>query len=249
MRSLPTRVLAAVMVVVFCAAFSPKAAAEEGPPASSDARVGPAGQTPDQTSLAEQYLFRLAEKSRKRRRLAGGIGLGSGIFVAAAGAAMLSEKDDDDWLGLSKAFGTVCLVSGGAAALGGAVTLAVPSPAEKAYKRILPIQDPAARGQASAEALAGLARTGRRTRMIGGGISCAAGVLGVLLARGEDSSSGPMISAAYAGTMALYFFLVKSPAERTYRAYLEESRLSTVPDLILGFGPRGGFQVGLSMDF
>jgi len=249
MRALATKALAAVMVVVFCAALSPMVAAEEGPPVPSDARVRPAGQTPGQTSLAEQYLFRLAEKSRKRRRLAGGFGLGVGVLSIAGGLALLSEDDEDDWLHLAELSGYVLVTGGAVCVLGGAISLAVVSPPEKAYKRTGLIQDPAARERACAEALASLAKKARRTRMIGGGISCAAGVLGVLLAEGEDSSSGPVLSAAYAGTMALYFFLVKSPAERTYRAYLAESRVSTVPDLILGFGPRGGFRVGLSMDF
>lgn len=248
MRALPTRALAAVMVVVFCAAFSPTVAAEEGPPASSDARVRTEGQTPDQASVAEPYLFRLAEKSRKRRRLAGGMGLGSGIFIAAAGAAMLSEKDEDDWLGLSKFFGGVCLVSGGAAALGGAAMLAIASPPEKAYKRVLSIQDPVMRERACADALASLAKKARTWRMIAGGLGCAAAAAGAVLAAKEDAS-GYTLMAVSAGAGALYSFLVKSPAERAYRAYLEQSPVKTIPDLILGFGPRGGIRVGLTMDF
>jgi hypothetical protein len=84
--------------------------------------------------------------------------------------------------------------------------------------------------------------------MIGGGLMCAMGVAGVI-ASGDDDSSGPLLSAAYAGGLALYAFLVKSPAERSYRAYLERKNVMPVPDLILGLGPRGSFRAGLSLDF
>ena len=248
MRSLLTRALAAVMVVVFCAAFSPTVAAEEGPPASSAARVRPVGQTPDQTSLAEQYLFRLAEKSRKKRRLAGGLGLGVGALSIAGGLAMLSEDDEDDWLHLAELSGYVLITGGAISALGGAISLAVVSPPERAYNRIRPIQDPAMREQACADALVSLAKKARTWRMIAGGLGCAAAAAGAVLAAKEDAS-GYTLMAVSAGAGALYSFLVKSPAERAYRAYLEQSPVKTIPDLILGFGPRGGFRVGLTMDF
>lgn len=248
MRALATKALAAVMVVLFCAAFSPTVAAEEGPPASSDARVRQADRAPGQDSLAEQYLFRLAEKSRKKRRLAGGLGLGVGVLSIAGGIAMLSEDDEDDWLRLAELSGYVLVTGGAVCALGGAISLAVVSPPETAYKRTRPIQDPVARERACADALASLAKKARRTRMIGGGLSCAVAAAGAVLAAKEDAS-GYSLMAVSAGAGALYSFLVKSPAERAYRAYLAESRVSTVPDLILGFGPRGGFRVGLSMDF
>jgi len=80
--------------------------------------------------------------------------------------------------------------------------------------------------------------------MIMGGLACALGVAGVL-----SSSDGALYSAVSAGGLALYSFLVKSPAERTYRAYLEQGGIKPVPDLILGIGPRGGFRAGLSLEF
>ena len=249
MRALPTRALAAVMVVVFCAAFSPKVAAEEGPPASSDARVRQADRAPGQDSLAERYLFRLAEKSRKRRRLAGGISLALGAAGVAGGAAALGGEDD--CLGLNHGIGTALVITGGICLVGGTISLAVASPAERTYGKIRAIQDPALREQACAGALADLAKKAKRTRMIEGAIIAAVGIVAAVASNGDDdaSSSRYLKSAAYAGGCGLTLFLVKSPAERTYRAYLSESHASTVPDLVLGFGPRGGFRVGLSLDF
>lgn len=249
MRALRTRALAAVMVVVFCAAFTPTVAAEERKPVGAEVLVRPAGAGTGQDSLAERYLFRLAEKSRKRRRLAGGISLAMGAVGVVGGASALGEEDD--WLGWYHNMGVAMVITGGICLVGGTISLAVASPPERKYGTIKTIQNPAIREQACAEALADLAKKARRTRMIEGAIFAAVGIVAAVAADSDDidDSSARYFSAACAGGFGLLSFLIKSPAERTYRAYRAESRVSTVPDLVLGFGPRGGFRVGLSMDF
>jgi hypothetical protein len=163
---------------------------------------------------------------------------------------MMSEDNEADWLGFGEFFGAMAVITGGITVAGGGLALAIPSPAERAYKKIRPIEDPALREAACADALSDLSRKGRKTRMIMGGLTCALGVAGVLSSSGgEDSPDGAVCSAAFAGGVALYWFLVKSPAERTYRAYLERGGVKPVPDLVLGIGPRGGFRAGLSLDF
>jgi hypothetical protein len=248
MKMFPRKVLTAITVLVFCNAFSSRVSGEEGPPVHSAAHVRQAGQTPERISLAERYLFRLSEKSRKARRLVGWTGLGVGAVGIVGGLVMLSENEEDDWLGLAELSGAIMVSAGAISALGGAISLAVVSPSERAYKRIRPIQDPAMREQACADALASLAKKARTWRMIAGGFGCAAAAAGAVLAAKEDAS-GYTVMAVSAGAGALYSFLVKSSAERAYRAYLEQSPVKTIPDLILGFGPRGGFRVGLTMDF
>lgn len=180
--------------------------------------------------------------------MGGGIGLALGAVCLGGGIAMVSEDDEDDWLRLGEVIGTIFITQGAAMSVLGVYSLAVPSPAEKSYKRVRDLADPGEREAACSDALALLARKGRRSRMIGGGLMCALGVVGAIAA-GDEGSSGPLLSAVTAGGLALYAFLVKSPAERSYQAYLERSGIKPVPDLVLGFGPRGSFRAGLSLEF
>ena len=249
MRTLRKRTLMAVTILVVFAATSVAVFAEEESAGGPGKITSLAGQTPGQASLAEQYLSRLSAKSKKMRTLAGSAGLAVGALCVGGGLAMMSADNEADWLGFGEFFGTMAVVTGGVAIAGGILTLSIPSSAERAYKRIRPIEDPAMRDRACADALSGLSRKGRKTRMIMGGLACALGVAGILSSGGEDSSEEAMYSAACAGGLALYYFLVKSPAERTYRAYLEQGGIKPVPDLVLGIGPRGGFRAGLSLDF
>jgi hypothetical protein len=238
------RVVVAVTVLAVFATASVTVFAEEGPRGDRGAVARQAAQAQGQVSLAEQYLSRLTAKSKKTRIAAGSAGLAAGALFVGGGLALISGEDDSDFLGLGEFFGAIAVITGGVAVAGGGLALAIPSPAERAYKRIRPIEDPALRETACADALSGLSRNGRKTRMIMGGLACALGVAGVL-----SSSDGALYSAASAGGLALYSFLVKSPAERTYRAYLEQGGIKPVPDLVLGIGPRGSFRAGLSLDF
>jgi hypothetical protein len=63
-----------------------------------------------------------------------------------------------------------------------------------------------------------------------------------------DAFSGIILPVA-AGAGALYLLLVKSPAEKANRACLEKKALKPSPDLVFGLAPRGGFQIGLSLEF
>ena len=222
-------------------------------PAEQDEAGGPAvgaradGSNQDGPSLAESYLSRLSKKSRSRRLLAGGLGLGLGGIALAGGLALQSKEDDST--GLDEDFGALYLISGGAMAVTGMIALGNPSPAERAYKKVLPLEDAAAREAASAKALADLARRGRRSRLIFGGLLGAVGI-GVAVAHAHgDTPEMALPTAISYGGLALYRFLVRSLPEKTYRAYLEQSGVGAVPDLVLGFGPRGGLRAGLSLDF
>lgn len=246
MRSARKRALMAlVTLVAFAAAPVPSFAAEQ----VSDRSAGPAdrkGQVQGQEALAEYYLSRLAQKSRRARTTGGGISLALGTLSLVGGISTLGEEDD--WLELNKLFGTILILEGGLLCAGGTIALAFPSAAEKSYQRVRDLADPGEREVSCADALARLARNARRSRMIMSGLFCATGVA-VATASGGERSSGPLLSAALAGGMALSSFLIKSSAERTYQAYLERSRIKAAPDLILGFGPGGSFRAGLSLAF
>lgn len=238
---------ATVAVFAFAAAAVASFAGKEGA-ARSAGTIGSRGGIQDQSGLAEYYLSNFAGKSKKTRTTAGGIGLAVGAVALAGGIVMLGRDDEGDWLGLNEFFGATLAAGGGLACAAGIYSLAAPSPAERSYKRVRDITDPGQREAACAEALSSLAGKGRRARMIGGGLICAIGAAGVI-ASADEGSSGPLLMAACTGGLALYSFLVKSPAERTYRAYLERKGSRPTPDLILGFGPRGSFRAGLSLDF
>ncbi len=247
MRTLRKRTFMAVTVLVVFAATSVAVFAQEASAGGPGEIASLAGQAPAQASLAEQYLSRLAAKSERQRKLGGGISLGLGALCAAGGIAMLGEEDD--WLGLNKAFGTGGVIMGGIGFAGGILALSIPSPAERAFKRIRPIEDPAQRERACADALADLAKTGRRARMIGGAVTCATGAACALLIDREAGTNGYWMIAASTASLALVQFLVKSQAERTYRAFLEQGGVKPVPDLVLGIGPRGSLRAGLSLAF
>lgn len=202
----------------------------------------------DQPSLAERYLARLAASSRHGRHVTGGVGLAGGAALVAVGAVGLALEDEEDPLYLGRFFGAVALGTGSVSVVAGAFALAVPSGAERAYKKVLPLQDRLEREAACADALARLARGGRSKRMIAGGLAGAAGIA-LTIAAATDEEGGTIGPLLTYGALSAYFFMVKSRAERTYKAYLEQSRMSPRPQLVLGVGPRGGVRVGLTMDF
>lgn len=233
------RILAGVMGLIFFAAVTASGFAQEKAQAQDE------GQT--RIALAEQYLFDYYRKSKSARNTAGIIGLAGGALFMGIGAALVDREDD--WLGFNDFFGGLSVVMGGLMVVVGGASLAFPSPAEKAYMRILPIEDALQREKACADALARLAKSGRRSRMIGGGLVLATGVVMLATAEGSDSSGATLAAAAAFGGVAAYQFLVKSRPEKIYRAYLEESQVKPVPRMTFGFGPRGRVLIGLSMDF
>jgi hypothetical protein len=105
---------------------------------------------------------------------------------------------------------------------------------------------PNQRERACEDALARLAKKGLKGRMIWGGALAALAVsAGISTGQGDVS----IIVPASFGTTALYLLLAKSAAEKANRAYLEKRPLRPSPTLVFGLAPRGGFRLGLSMDF
>jgi hypothetical protein len=207
-------------------------------------------QTPSQSSRAEEYLSRLANNLRTRRRVAGIAGTLVGAAGLAGGIALLSNKDDEGLAEFfSDVFGLACIGVGGVLFVGGVVSLAVPTRAEKEDRRVRAIGDAAERGQAAASALAGLAKWGRRNRMIMGGLCSAAAVLSAVSGSGTNSSGDVVGGSIVFGAAALYSFLVRSSEEKTYRDYSEERPSRPAPELAFGLAPHGGVQVGLTVTF
>jgi len=199
-----------------------------------------------QPSLAEQYLFRLSDKTRKRRTAGGIAGLIVGVAGVAGGLAMIGADEENDPLGLARFFGAY-FVAAGAASLGaGVFSLSVKSRAERADARVRAISDAAGREMAAEDALADLAKKARSARMIQGGAGIALGALAFVLS--EDPSGGLSMGATF-GAMAAYSFLVKSPEEKAHRSYEEGRGLRLAPDLVFGITPRGGVLAGLSLSF
>jgi hypothetical protein len=229
------RALAGGLSLIVFAAVTASAFAQEK--AQDDGQV--------RIALAEKYLFDMYKKAKSARNTAGIVGIGGGALAMGMGAALMGGEDD--WMGFNDYFGAMSIIIGGVMVVGGAASLAFPSPAEKAYGKILSIEDPLQRERACADALAGLARSGKRARMIGGGLVLAGGAV-ILATAGSDETSGAYLAGAalFAGAAA-YQFLVKSRPEKIYRSYLEESQVKPSPRLAFGLGPRGTFLVGLTM--
>jgi hypothetical protein len=196
----------------------------------------------NQRSLAEQYLFRLARTSKVGRRVGGGVCLAAGGGLLAYGLSMLNREDDT----IAQIGGLFVVLCGGGSLAAGAVVLARQSPAERTNRQIQAIADPAQRERACEDALARLAKKGRKGRISGGGLFA---LLAVSAAASMGLEDSHIIVPASLGAVALYSFLVKSPAEKADRAYLEKRPLRPTPMLIFGLAPRGGFRLGLSMSF
>jgi hypothetical protein len=197
-------------------------------------------------SLAEGYLRRLAEGSKKSRKTWGTLWLiGGGVYLGL-GVALLSSADEDDgWGGFFKGvFGTMAIASGTVMAGVGSYKLAIPSGAERELDDVLNISDPGHRERASREALSLLAARGRRSRIFWGILW--AGVSAYALASNE---TGSLQSAAYFGGLAAYNFMRKSRAERTLQSYLKERELQNKLEFRLGILPYGGVKIGFVYSF
>lgn len=233
------RILAGIMGLIFFAAMTASGFAQEKAQAQDEEQV--------RIALAEKYLFDYQKKSKSVRNTAGIVGIAGGALFMGIGAALMGGEDD--WLGFNDFFGAMSVVMGGVMVVGGGASLAFPSPAEKAYGRIQLIQDAVQREQACADALAGMAKSGRRMRMIGGGLTLAVGAVILGTAASEGTSGAYLASGALLAGAAVYQFLMKSRPEKIYQAYLDESQVKPSPRLAFGLGPRGTFLVGLTMDW
>jgi hypothetical protein len=248
--------VAAVVLAAFAATAVPAwsddlTAAGPAAPALRADRQAP---SPEGPALAEYYLSTLAASSRRSRHLAGGIGLALGAVGIGTGLAILHDvkEKEEEWnpfLGLGYLGGILVITAGGAALAGGIVSLAVVSPAESRYAGIRGITDAGLREAACAEALEGLARKGKRWRMIRAALIGGLGLAGAVSSSGSDAPNSNLAVAACGGGLALLSVLVKSREEKAYRAYLERKGSGLGPELILGVGPHGGFRAGLSFEF
>lgn len=196
-------------------------------------------------SLAEGYLKRLAERSKRSRKTWGTIWLVGGGAFLASGVALLSSADEDDgWGGFfSGIFGTMAIATGVVLAGGGALTLAIPSGAERELEDVLSISDPGHRERASHVALSSLAARGRRKRIFSGILW--AGFSAYALASKERSY---LLAAEYGG-LAVYNLMRKSRAERAFQSYLKEKEFQDKLEFRLGIMPDAGVKIGLVYSF
>ena len=223
------RALAGVMSLIVFAAITASGFAQEKAQAQDEEQV--------RIALAEKYLFDYQKKSKSVRNTAGIVGIAGGALFMGIGAALMGGEDD--WLGFNDFFGAMSVVMGGVMVVGGGASLAFPSPAEKAYGKIQPIQDAVQREQACADALAGMAKSGRRMRMIGGGLTLAVGAVILGTAASEGTSGAYLASGALMAGAAAYQFLVKSRPEKIYQAYLDESGVKPAPGWPSAWGRAG----------
>ena len=196
-------------------------------------------------SLAEGYLKRLAERSKRSRRTWGTIWvIGGGVYLAS-GVALLSSADEDDWWGgfFSDLLGTMAIASGAVMAGVGIYKFAIPSGAERELDDVLSISDPGHRERASHVVLSSLAARGRRGRILWG-ILCA-GFSAFALFSEEGSS---LIAAEYGG-FAVYNLMRKSRAERAFQSYLKEKEFQNKLEFHLGVLPYGGVKIGFMYSF
>jgi len=196
-------------------------------------------------SLAEGYLKRLAQRSKRSRKTGGTVCLIGGGACLALGVALLSSADEEDWWEgfWSGFFGAAAIASGVILAGAGALVLAIPSGAEREFADVLQISDLAQRERASHEALSSLAARGRRKRIFGG-IICA-GISALAL----FSDEGSFLIAAEYGAFAIYNFMRKSRAERAFQSYLKEKEFQDRLEFRLGIMPQGGVKVGFVYSF
>ncbi len=196
-------------------------------------------------SLAEGYLKRLAQRSKKSRKTWGTVWLvGGGVFLAS-GVALLSSVDEDDgWEGFFGGFfGAMAMVSGAVMGGVGIYKWVFPSGAEREFDNVLQISDPAQRERAGHEALSSLAARGRRGRILWGILWAGFSVYALF---SEEGSS--LIAAEYGG-LAIYNLIRRSRAERAFQSYQKEKEFQNKLEFRLGVMPYGGVKVGFVYSF
>ncbi len=209
-------------------------------------------------ALAEKRLFQLANKINMGRKAAvvlggfgGAVSVGTGIYYLSQKRETTSTGFDfgplfNHWIGISS------LAMGGMFLTYAAFSLALPNLAEKDYKRIQGISDPAEREKASEIALAELAKSARKNRMKMGMISVGLGSVSALLSAvgiPKNISFYGYLAAAGFGLEALFFYLEKSREEKAYLNYSEKSPSKAMPSLTVGLAPQGGICLGFSLSF
>ncbi len=194
-------------------------------------------------SLAEGYLKRLAQRSKKGRKTWGTIWLIGGGAYLGLGVALLSSEDEGDWIDLSDLVGAMAIASGAVMAGVGIYKWAIPSGAERELEDVLSISDPEHRERASHEALSSLAARGRRKRIFWGFIWTGFSALALF-----SEGGSPLIAAEY-GALAAYNLILKSRAERMFQSYLKEKEFQNRLEFRLGILPYGGAKIELAYSF
>jgi len=196
-------------------------------------------------SLAEGYLKRLAERKKKSRKTWGAVGLiGGGICLGLGAAAMSSAEEEGGWEALGKGIaGALLVATGVVGVVGGALSLAIPSGAERELEDVLRISDLAQRERASHEALSSLAARGKKSRIL----SCI--LLAGFSAYYLSSKERDYYSAGTLGAFAVYSLIRKTPEERAFQNYQKEREQQRKLEFHLGIGPHGGVNIGLSLSY
>ena len=196
-------------------------------------------------SLAFGYLRRLAERKRKSRRTGGAFGLIGGAICAGLGAAVYSSAEEKGgWEGFFEGIaGTGLMILGGASAVAGALSLAIPSGAERELEEVLRIPDLAQREAASREALSFLAARGKKMRIF----SCI--VLSGFSAYFLFRKNAEVISSGIFGALAVSSLVRKTPAERAFQNYQQARDQQKRWEFRFGIGPRGDVMVCLSLSY
>lgn len=196
-------------------------------------------------SLALGYLKRLAERKKKSRRTRGAFGLIGGGICAGLGAAVWSSAEEKGgWEGFFEGMaGAGLIVLGGTSAVVGALSLAIPSGAERELEDVLKISDPAQREAASHEALSSLAVRGKKSRIL----TCI--VLTGFSAYSLSRKRIDVISSAFFGALAVSSLIRKTPEERAFQNYQQVREQQKKWEFHLGIGPRGDVMVCLSFSY
>lgn len=197
------------------------------------------------TSLAEGYLRRLGESSKKSRKNSSTVGFIGGGICLGIGAAVISAADEKDGLdSFGEGFaGAMLMAVGVVGVVGGAVILAIPSPAERKLKKVIRISDPAQRERASHEALSSLATSAKIWRIV------TSAVFAVSAVSSLTEENGSFFSAAAIGSLAAATLLTKTRAERTYQNYLKEKEYGKKLALRISIMPYGGVKIDLAFSF
>lgn len=200
-------------------------------------------------SLAEVYLKRLAERKKTSRRTRGVIGLIGGGICIGLGAALWSSADENDgWEGLFESLwesmaGAGLVALGGASVVGGALSLAIPSGAERELEEVLRISDPAQREVASQEALSYLSARGKKSRIITSIVFAGISAYSLFSKDKNYSLAGTF------GAFAVYSLLRKTPEERAFQNYQQVRNPQKNWDFHLGIGPHGSVVVCFSVSY
>lgn len=208
-------------------------------------------------SLAESYLRRLAERSKKDRKTWRTLGLiGGGLVLGLGAVALASAEEAGGWEGLGLGLVGIMLIPSGVALVGvGIYSLAIPSRAERELDGVMSIKEFAQRERASQEALSSLAVKGKRDRILSGvSLSALSAYFLVGQLKGSrresyDEDSNVYLSALFSALLAAKNFLWKSRAERAYQNYLKAKEQQKELAVRIGIMPHGGIKIGLALSY